>query len=146
MNRLIKFINRAAANTGDWALLAVRLTLAFGFFEPAVKKFDNISGTADWFATMNFPLPTISVFLTATFEFSGFFLLMLGLLTRYITIPLMVIMLVAIFAVHLGNGFAAGNNGFEIPFYYLVMLFVIFSKGPGRFSIDEAVVGKIKGK
>jgi putative oxidoreductase len=127
MDRIINLINKAAEKTGDWALLAMRLTLAFGFFDPAIKKFDNINGTAEWFASMNYPLPTVNVILAASVEFAGFFLLMLGLLTRYITIPLMFIMLVAIFTVHLGNGFAAGDNGFEIPFYYLVMLFILFS-------------------
>lgn len=144
MKKLIDLINKAAENSGDWALLAMRLTLAFGFFDPSVKKFENIRGTAEWFGTMHIPLPTISVLLTATFEFVGFFLLMLGFFVRYISIPLMFIMVVAIFAAHFGNGFAAENNGYEVPFYYLVMLFVIFSKGPGRFSIDAAVVNKIQ--
>ncbi|MBS2211217.1 DoxX family protein [Carboxylicivirga mesophila] len=143
MKDVIKFINNAAERTGDWALLAMRLTLAFGLFEPAVKKFENIRGTAEWFSSLHFPLPTVSVLLAATVEFAGFFLLMLGLLTRYITIPLMFVMLMAILMVHLGNGFSSADNGIEIPFYYLVMLFLIFSKGPGRFSIDEAVVNKI---
>jgi putative oxidoreductase len=144
MKKLIDLINKAAENSGDWALLAMRLTLAFGFFDPSVKKFENIRGTAEWFGTMHIPLPTISVLLTATFEFVGFFLLMLGFFVRYISVPLMFIMVVAIFAAHFGNGFAAENNGYEVPFYYLVMLFVIFSKGPGRFSIDAAVVNKIQ--
>ncbi|WP_439184678.1 HvfX family Cu-binding RiPP maturation protein [Carboxylicivirga taeanensis] len=142
MKKLINFVNTAASSTGDWALLVMRLTLAFGFFEPAVKKFDNIRGTAEWFATLNIPLPTVSVLLVATFEFIGFFFLMLGLLTRYISIPLMFIMLIAILTVHMGNGFSASENGFQVPFYFLIMLFVIFSKGPGRYSIDEAVVNK----
>lgn len=144
MDRIVKLINKLANRTGDWALLAMRLTLAFGFFEPAIKKFENIKGTAEWFASMNYPLPTVNVILAASTEFAGFFLLMLGLLTRYITIPLMFIMLVAIFTVHIGNGFSAGDNGFEIPFYYFIMLFVLFAKGPGRFSIDVAVVDKSK--
>lgn len=144
MKKLLDFINKAAENSGDWALLAMRLTLAFGFFDPAVKKFENIRGTAEWFGTMHIPLPTVSVLLTASFEFVGFFLLMLGFFVRYISVPLMFIMVVAIFAAHIGNGFAAENHGYEVPFYYLIMLFVIFSKGPGRFSIDAAVVNKIQ--
>ncbi len=144
MKSVLKFINNAAAQTGDWALLAMRLTLAFGLYEPAVKKFGDMRGTAEWFASLHLPLPSVSVFLVATFEFAGFFLLMLGLLTRYITIPLMFIMLIAILTVHMGNGFASANNGIEIPFYYLVMLFMIFSNGPGKYSIDEAVVGKMQ--
>ncbi|MBK3519317.1 HvfX family Cu-binding RiPP maturation protein [Carboxylicivirga marina] len=144
MKRVIKFINTADTRTGDWALLALRLVLAFGFYEPSVKKFGNINGASEWLGNLGFPLPKLAVLLAGTFEFAGFFLLMLGLLTRYITIPLMLIMIIVILTVHWGNGFAAANNGFEIPFYYLVMLFVIFSKGPGKYSIDEAVVAKIQ--
>lgn len=49
-------------------------------------------------------------------------LLLLGLGTRLITIPLMIVMMVAIFSVHLTHGFEAGEYGFEIPLYYLLML------------------------
>jgi len=144
MKNVIKFINTVSDRTGDWALLAMRLILAIGFYHPAVTKFKNINGTAEWFASMNFPLPKFSVLLVGTFEFIGFFLLMLGFLTRYISIPLMFIMLIAVVGVHMSNGYAAAENGFEIPLYYLIMLFVIFSKGPGKYSMDEAVVNKIK--
>lgn len=144
MKSVIKLVNNASARSVDWSLLIMRLVLAFGFFKPGVKKFEAINSTTEWFASLNIPLPKLMVLLTGTIEFAGFFLLMLGLLTRYISVLLMLIMLVAIFAVHLGNGFYAANNGFEIPLYYLVMLFVIFGKGPGKFSIDEAVVNKVK--
>jgi len=51
-------------------------------------------------------------------------------------------MLVAIKTVHWANGFEAGNNGFEIPLYYLLMLFVLFVYGGRRFSLDRAIDGK----
>ncbi len=144
MKNVIKFINDAANWASDWVMLFLRFVLAFGFYHPAVNKFKSLYATTEWFASMNYPLPKFTVILVGSIEFAGFFLLILGLLTRYITIPLMFIMLVAIFTVHLGNGFAAGDNGMEIPIYYLIMLLVLFTKGPGRFSIDEAVVEKIK--
>lgn len=77
---------------------------------------------------------------TAT-EAAGFVLLFLGLGTRLISVPLIVVMIVAIFTVHIGNGFKAGNNGFEIPLYYLLMLFSLVITGPGRLSLD-ALIGK----
>jgi len=144
MRNVIKFINDTSKRSGDWALLVMRLLLAFGFYHPAVAKFKDIGGTADYFASLHFPLPTLSVLVVGTFEFVGFFLLMLGFLTRYISIPLMIIMLVAILVVHLTNGYPAADNGFEVPLTYLIMLFVLFSKGPGKFSIDETVVNKIR--
>lgn len=143
MKSVLNLINSVSAKTEDWALLAMRLTLAYGFYDPAVGKFSDISGKAEWFASMHYPLPTLSVLLVGALEFVGFFLLMLGFFTRYISIPLMFIMLLAILTVHLGNGFSAAGGGFEVPLYYLVMLFVLFSKGPGRYSIDEAIVNKV---
>ncbi|MDZ7778082.1 MAG: DoxX family protein [Bacteroidales bacterium] len=71
-------------------------------------------------------------------------LLLLGLGTRIISVPLIFTMLAAIFTVHIGNGFAAADNGFEIPLYYLLMLFVLMSYGAGKYSIDY-VVRKMKG-
>ncbi len=144
MKNVIKFINDTSARSGNWALLAMRMLLAFGFYHPAVAKFKDINGTADMFAQANIPLAKLFVVLVGGVEFIGFFLLMLGLLTRYITVPLMLVMLVAILMVHMANGYAAIDNGFQIPLTYLLMLFVIFSKGPGMYSIDEAIVNKVK--
>lgn len=51
-------------------------------------------------------------------------------------------MLVAIKIVHWANGFEAGENGFEIPLYYLIMLFTLFVFGPGRLSLDHLIKKK----
>ena len=80
--------------------------------------------------------------MAATTELLGVFLLTLGLLTRFISIPLMVVMLVAIFTVHLGNGFSAGDNGFEIPLYYLLFLGIFLSHGAGKISLDNLIFKK----
>jgi putative oxidoreductase len=48
-------------------------------------------------------------------------------------------MIVAIFTVHLPNGFNAGNNGFEIPLYYMLFLFIFLSHGAGKFSLDNLI-------
>jgi len=113
-----------------------RLILALGFFEPAMMKLRNPSGVAEWFGSMNYPLPMISASLSMVTEVSGILLLVLGLGTRLISIPMMFIMVVASLTVHLSNGFAAGGNGFEIPLYYFLMLFALVIYGPGRYSLD----------
>ena len=89
-----------------------------------------------WFDSMNYPFPFISAYLAAITEMLGVILLALGLFTRLISILLIFIMFVAIFTVHFSNGFEAGNNGFEIPLYYALMLFAIFVVGPGKYSLD----------
>jgi putative oxidoreductase len=45
-------------------------------------------------------------------------------------------MMVAISTVHFKNGFAASDNGFEIPLYYFAMLFMLLSFGAGKWSVD----------
>jgi len=123
-------------------LLLLRLVLAYGFFNPAKMKLSNLSGIAEWFEGMGYPLPAISAFLAAITEGLGVILLLLGLGTRLISLPLMFVMFVAIFTVHVGNGFEAGNNGFEIPLYYLLMLFTLFILGSGKFSLDYILGNK----
>lgn len=123
----------------DLPLLLIRLTLAYGFYTPAMNKWNDIDSVAGWFASMSYPLPKLNAYMAAGTETLGFVLLAIGFASRIISIPLIIIMLVAIFTVHIGNGWEASNNGFEIPFYYLVMLIVILIYGPGKFSIEGII-------
>lgn len=127
----------------DLPLLFFRLVLAYGFYGTAMMKWQNIDGVADWFGSLGIPMPTLNAYLAASTEIAGVVLLTLGLATRFISIPLMITMLVAIFTVHLGNGFEAGNNGFEIPLYYLLMLFSLMISGAGRISLDHFISKKL---
>ena len=113
--------------------------LAYGFWEPATKKWDDINSIAEWFASLGVPAAKLNAYMAATTEMVGVFLLTLGWGTRLISIPLIITMIVAIKTVHWANGFAAGENGYEIPLYYMLMLFVLITFGPGRISIDYLV-------
>jgi len=126
------------------SLLAIRLALAYGFYEPAKMKWSNIGSVSEWFASMGIPLPTLNAYMAASTEAIGVVLLILGLGTRFISVPLIIVMLVAIFTVHFANGFAAGNNGFEIPLYYLLMLILLLTTGGGKISIDHIIEKKCK--
>ena len=127
---------KAVSLLKDLPLLFMRLILAYGFYMPAKNKWADIGAIADWFGSMNYPLPTLNAYLAAGTEAAGVVLLTLGLLNRVISIPLIIVMLVAILTVHAGNGFSAGDNGFEIPLYYMIMLFTILVYGPGKISVD----------
>ena len=123
----------------DLPLLLMRLVLAYGFWGPAMMKWNNISGVSEWFGGMGIPFPTFNAYMAAGTEMAGVILLALGLFTRIISIPLIIVMLVAIFTVHFSNGFEAGDNGFEIPLYYLIMLFTLLVKGAGHISLDNTI-------
>lgn len=139
MIKKVQFYLEKLNGLNDLALLFLRLILAYGFYMPAVNKWKNMEGIAQWFESMNYPLPLLNAYLAGTTEAAGVILLFLGLGTRVISIPLIFTMIVAIFTVHIGNGFAAGDNGFEIPLYYLLMLFVLLTYGAGKYSLDYLI-------
>ncbi len=124
------------------SLLLARLIVAYGFYEPAMMKWKDIDSVASWFGSMGIPFPTLNAYMAATTEIVGVVLLILGLFTRFISIPLMVIMVVAIVTVHYAHGFSSANNGFEIPLYYMLFLFIFLSSGAGKFSLDRLIFGE----
>ena len=44
--------------------------------------------------------------------------------------------------VHLTHGFSAGDNGFEIPLYYMLFLAIFASFGAGKLSLDHLLFGE----
>ena len=93
------------------APLAIRLYLVPVFWMAGTKKIAGIDNTIEWFGNpdwgLGLPFPELLAYLAAYTEAIGALLLLLGLATRWISVPLMVTMLVAIFAVHWGQGWAA---------------------------------------
>jgi putative oxidoreductase len=93
------------------APLAIRLFLVPVFWMAGTQKLSGIDNTIEWFGNpdwgLGLPFPTLLAYMAAYTEAIGALLLLIGLATRWISIPLMVTMVVAIFAVHWDNGWAA---------------------------------------
>lgn len=146
MHKISQALIRMMSYFQDLALFAMRLTLALGFYKPAVSKLYNFPAIVEWFANdLHLPYPYLNALFATATEALGVIFMVLGFKTRFIAIPMMVIMVIAITTVHLPNGFSAANNGFEIPFYYLIMLALIVTTGPGKYSLDETFLKKYFG-
>lgn len=130
------------SNGQSISLFFARITVAYGFYEPAMQKWSDLGSVAGWFETMGIPFPTLNAYMAASTEILGVILLTLGLFTRLISIPLIIIMIVAIATVHLSHGFSAGDNGFEIPLYYMLFLALFASLGAGKLSLDYLLFGE----
>jgi uncharacterized membrane protein YphA (DoxX/SURF4 family) len=93
------------------APLALRLYLVPVFWMAGTQKIAGIENTIEWFGNAEYglglPFPALLAYLAAYTEAIGALLLLLGLATRWISIPLIITMLVAIFAVHWDSGWAA---------------------------------------
>ena len=137
LKKLYGEVSRLLSYLQSVALLLARLAVAYGFYEPAMMKWADIGAVSKWFESMGIPFPTLNAYMAATTEITGVVLLVLGLMTRVISIPMIIIMVVAIKTVHLAHGFSAGDNGFEIPLYYLLFLLIFVAFGAGKFSLDH---------
>ncbi|MGD8829614.1 MAG: DoxX family protein [Pseudomonadales bacterium] len=91
--------------------LLLRLYLAPVLTQAGWTKFAAFEQTASWFGNpdwgLGLPFPTVLTFLAAGAELIGGIALVAGLATRWFAVPLIVVMLVAIFAVHWPNGWPA---------------------------------------
>ncbi|MGI2117123.1 HvfX family Cu-binding RiPP maturation protein [Shewanella oncorhynchi] len=97
------------------APLALRIYLAPVLMQAGYNKLAHFEDTVAWFANpdwgLGLPMPALMAGLAAGTEFFGAILLLLGLATRLISIPLMVTMLVAALTVHWPNGWLAIADG-----------------------------------
>lgn len=97
--------------------LALRLYLVPVFWAAGSNKFNSFESTAQWFGNkewgLGLPMPEVMAFLATATELAGAVMLLFGFGVRYISVPLMVTMLVAAFAVHWQNGWSAiADNSF----------------------------------
>ena len=105
-----KLLNKSLALEGIAPLL-LRLYLAPVMIQGGWTKYQGFEGIVDWFGNADYglglPFPLVLAFLATAAELVGGIFLLFGLATRWVSIPLMVTMLVAVFSVHWPNGWAA---------------------------------------
>lgn len=91
--------------------LLLRLYLAPIFWMAGWNKLSNFDDTVEWFGNaewgLGLPLPTLMAGLATGTELFGAVLLVTGLAVRFITVPLLFTMLVAMLSVHWANGWLA---------------------------------------
>ena len=93
------------------APLLLRLYLAPVFWMAGMNKLSDMDSVIAWFGNddwgLGLPFPFLLAWLAALTEVIGAVFLVLGLAVRWVSLPLMFTMLVAIFAVHWPNGWQA---------------------------------------
>jgi len=103
------------------------------------------------------PLPHLSAIVTPYVELIGGFAILIGLFTKFITVPLVIIMLVAMLSVQVHYGFSAVNTigltaqgpvfgppGYEINLLYIACLVSLFLTGAGALCVDKLIENKRK--
>ena len=115
----------------SFLIFALRVFFGIMFFIHGLDKMMNFNELS-----LNYPsvfgLGSYTTLMVTIFcEFCCSLFLIVGLMTRIVTIPMILAMAVAFFDVH--DGMMPEG---ELSLIYLVAFFILFLVGPGRFSID----------
>ena len=138
------------STSDDYTITVARLVLGLVFFAHGAQKMLGWFGGYGFAGTMNFftqmmHIPAPFAFLAICAEFFGGLGLLVGFLSRVAAFGISVNMLVAIFTVHIHNGFFANwsgqqkGEGIEYHLLALALLFLIMVKGGGALSVDRAL-------
>lgn len=145
MKNIIGKITKTNGNTG---IGLARIVVGIVFMMHGSQKLfglfggGGIEGTAGYMASLGLEPSELMAFLAGAGEFFGGLLLLLGLFARVGGFLTACVSLVALFTVHISNGFFMSNNGFE---YILVLLAVSVSvivNGAGAYSVDAKLCGQ----
>lgn len=142
MSGLVTLALNILDELGRWlALLGLRFLMAYEFWESGIEKLHG----DNWFSSIQdqFPFPfnlvptDISWQIATWSELVGPVLLLLGLGTRFASISLIILTLVAWVSVHGGNGYNVCDNGYKLLLFYVLMLVPLLLLGPGKLSLDH---------
>jgi putative oxidoreductase len=130
-------------------LLIIRLYWGWQFFLTGKGKLMNLEKTAGFFANLHIPMPHLNAVLAGSTECFGGLLLLLGLGSRIVTVPLIFTMIIA----YLTADFDKVQNIFTnpdafvsaAPFQFMLTAEIVLIFGPGVFSLD-ALIARIRGE
>jgi putative oxidoreductase len=134
-----------------WAPLPLRLVIGYGFMAHGWAKLSRgPAGFARLLEQIGTPLPELTAWVSTLFEVLGGLAILAGACVAVVSVPLIVMMLVAMFTVHLRYGFSAINTvgltadgpqfgppGYEVNLLYIAGLLALILRGAGPFSIDR---------
>lgn len=129
-----RLTNTVSLNT-DLATLLLRLVFGGMFIFHGYPKIANYSQMVQMFGDPIGIGNELSVILTIFGEFVCGILIVLGLLTRFATIPVFITMLVVLFVALAQAPFTDKM----LPFVYLFLCVVLFILGSGEYSVDAAL-------
>ncbi len=136
----IRLITGALDRLAWLPILLARLFVGYFFLETGWSKIHNLDAMTTRFTQWGIPWPAFNAALSGYTEFLGGLLVLIGLGTRLVSIPMVINMAVAVVAVKM-SGVTSLNDFVELdePLYALVFFWLIFT-GPGPVSVDTVLL------
>jgi putative oxidoreductase len=140
------------AVVGGWVqsplLLVMRLYWGWQFHVTGTGKLTHLHRTAEFFRGLHIPFPTLNACMAGATECVCGLLLLIGLASRLISIPLIFVMVIAYLTADLDKVKHIFSDPDKFvtadPFLFMLTAILVFAFGPGAFSIDWLIERKNK--
>lgn len=154
INRIFSISQKTYQQMGP---LFLRLIIGFGFMAHGWAKLSKgtPAGFEKLLTQLNVPFPHVTAWVSSLIEVLGGLFILLGFFVRITALPLICIMLVAMFTVNINYGFSSvktigltpqgplfGPPGYEINLLYIAGLISLIITGAGIFSVDSVIAKK----
>lgn len=144
-------LNRILSTDNGTGALALRVPVGIIFAAHGAQKLlgwfggYGLEGTGQFFGSVGLNPGYLMALLAGAAEFFGGLALVFGLLVRPAAAALAFAMLIAIFAVHIGQGFFMSNNGYEYALALFAASLSLLFSGGGRYAVDAALAARADG-
>lgn len=146
----------AGKNYGQPAPLFLRMAIGFGFMAHGWAKLSKgPEAFGNLLAQLHVPFPHVMAWVSTLTELIGGLAIFIGLFVSITAVPLIGIMLVAMFGIQIQYGFSSvktigltphgpifGPPGYEINLLYIAGLVALLISGGGVFSVDSLLATK----
>jgi putative oxidoreductase len=151
--KVLQWMEAGRRSLAKWSPIPLRLIVGFGFMQHGFAK---LSKGPDAFAAimqaMGVPAPHLMAWLVILTELLGGLAVFVGAFVALASVPMIAVLLVAIFTVHLPYGFSSiklqaitpagakfGPPGYECDLLYVACLVALVVGGSGPLSVDGLI-------
>jgi len=142
-----RLLIRASSSLQSPFLLAVRLYRGWQFVQTGWGKLSHINKVVGFFTDLGIPAPALNAWFVSGLEFVGGLLLILGVGSRLIALPLVIDMIVACIVADREALFSIisnpGNFTAAAPFTFLAASLIVLIFGSGKLSLDALLTGRV---
>src|SRR5580700_2384374 len=132
--------NTPSAGQASIALLIVRIATALPFlYHGSAILFGAFGGPGPHNFAAFMKAPDIIGYLVGLAQFAGGLAILLGALLRVGAVCVIIVMLGAIFMVHLPHGYDIGHGGLEYALTEMLLALGLLLAGPGKYSLASVL-------
>lgn len=129
----------------NFELLIMRLACAMPFiYHGSAILFGAFGGPGPQNFAAFMHQPVVVGYLVGLAQFAGGLAILLGAFLRIGTVCAMVVMLGAIYLVHLPHGYDIGHGGMEFALTEFLLSAGLLFAGPGKFSLASVLPGPLR--